>query len=264
MYPLANETALRHGMRTSLRITPVRIRQSFFALALAALPLAAFAGGGVSENFDEVTPPALPDGWSTHIATGKASDLPWATVAVGYANSAPNAVWLDDVDDYADISLVSPTYSVPAGGGATISFQQSYVLWAPDASALANGVFSGGALEISINGGAFQDLVTAGGAFTAGGYNVALDPSFDNPLAQPPLLARNVWGGNSGAFVQTTATLPSAASGGTVQLRWRLGTEGGGRSHDQYSGWFIDDFSCETCQPAVNDTIFADGFDGTP
>lgn len=264
MSPRTNETALRHGARKGLRITPVRIRQSLFALALAALPLAAFAGGGVSENFDGVTPPALPIGWSTHIATGKASDLPWATVAVGYASSAPNAAWLDDVDDYADISLVSPTYSVAAGGSATISFQQSYVLWAPDDSALANGVFSGGALEISINGGGFQDLVTAGGTFTAGGYNVALDPGFDNPLAQPPLLNRNVWGGNSATFVQTTATLPSAASGGTVQLRWRLGTEGGGRSHDQYSGWFIDDFSCDACQPTVTDTIFADGFDGTP
>ncbi|MEP7044749.1 MAG: hypothetical protein ABI843_16905 [Dokdonella sp.] len=264
MSPHTNETALGYETRKRLRITPVRIRLSLFILMLSGLPLVAAAGSGVSENFDEVTPPALPAGWSTHIATGKASDLPWATVAVGYANSAPNAAWLNDVDDYADISLVSPIFTLPSGGSTTISFHHSYVLWAPDNSVLANGVYSGGVLEVSINAGAFQDLVAAGGSFSAGGYNVALDPTFDNPLAQPPALNRSVWGGDSAQFVATTATLPSVAAGGTVQLRWRLGTEGSGSSHDQYSGWYIDDFTCDVCELVLSDTIFKDGFDGTP
>lgn len=242
---------------------PVRIHRCLLVAALvAAVVIPVVACGAVSEDFDDAT--TLPDGWSTTIATGAASDLPWAVIAVGYAGSAPNAAWLDDVNDYADISLVSPTYSVPATGTATVSFHHSYTLWAPDDDALANGVYNGGVLEVSINGAAFEDIVTAGGAFTAGGYDQQLDPGFDNPLAQPPALDRSVWGGASDDFVTTTATLPASAAGGTVALRWRLGTEGGGRSFATHSGWWVDDFSCDACTPSLGDTIFADGFDGTP
>lgn len=270
MSPRSNETARRVESRLRNRRLgeiSVRIRQvSTLAFAAAmALPLAAHAGTpGISETFDGVTAPALPDGWTTLIATGAASDLPWATRDVDYADSTPNAVWIDDVNDYADISLNSPTYSLPAATAATITFHHSYVLWAPDDSALANGVFNGGVLEVSINGGAFQDLLTAGGAFIEGGYNVQLDPGFDSPLAQPPALDRSVWGGTSADFVTTTATLPAAAQGGTIALRWRLGSEGGGRSYATHSGWWIDDFACDQCQLAPDDTIFKNGFDGTP
>ena len=256
-------TAFRHGApraRQPSEGISVRIRRSMLGVALLALPLAAAAA--VSENFEEVTPPALPDGWTAAIATGAASDRPWASVAVGYANSPSNVAWIDDVDDYADISLVSPTYSLPASGTATITFHHSYVLWAPDQSDLDHGAFNGGVLEVSINGAPFQDLLTAGGTFSDGNYDATLDPSFDSPLAQPPLLDRPVWSGRSADFVATTATLPATANGGTIQLRWRLGTEGGGRSHDTHSGWWIDDFDCDQCTPAADDTIFKDGFDG--
>jgi hypothetical protein len=229
----------------------------------AACPLVATAGtSGVSENFDGATPPALPAGWTTSIATGAASDLPWATVAVGYASSAPNAVWIDDVNDYADISLVSPSYNLPAASAATITFHHSYTLWSPDPSANANGVFNGGVFEISLNGGAFQDILASGGSFGTGGYNVELDPAFDNPLAQPPTLNRAVFGGASADFVTTTVTLPATASASTVRFRWRLGTEGGGRSFETHSGWWVDDFSCDECTAAPADEIFKDGFDG--
>ena len=144
---------------------------------------------------------------------GALSDVPWATRDVGYYNdSAPNAVWIDEFNDYADVSLVSPTYDVPAGSTATVTFHHSYTLWAPEDSELANGVFNGGVFEISVGGAPFQDVAAAGGQFTMHGYDATLDPSFDNPLAAPPALARRVWGGDSQGFVTTKVTLPAAAS----------------------------------------------------
>jgi len=230
------------------------------ALALA-MPAAAIAAG-VSENFDGVTAPALPSGWSAPIATGALSDVPWATRDIGYNESVPNAVWLDEFNDYADISLVSPSYSLPASGSTSVTFHHSYVLWAPDDSDLDNGAFNGGVFEISINGAPFQDIVDAGGTFVEHGYNATLDPSFDNPLAAPPTLNRSVWSGDSDGFVTTRVTLPASAAGGSVQFRWRLGTAQGGSSHDGRSGWWIDDFACDQCIAQANDVIFKDGFDG--
>lgn len=238
----------------------MRLSRPFLMLALAAAPLV--AGAAVTEDFEGVTPPALPDGWSAQIATGAASDVPWATVAVGYANSPTNVAWVDDVDDYADIRLTSPTYSLPASGAVAVTFHHSYVLWAPDPDDLDAGAFNGGVFEISVNGGAFQDILVAGGSFSAGAYDAALDPAFDSPLAQPPLLNRPVWSGQSADFTTTTVTLPASALGGTVAFRWRLGTEGGGRSHDTHSGWWLDDFNCDACETAADDEIFKDGFDG--
>lgn len=232
------------------------------ALALA-LPVAAIAAG-ISENFDGVGAPALPSGWSASTSVGALSDVPWATRDAGYYNgtSAPNAVWIDEFNDYADISLVSPTYYLPGTGTTTVTFHHSYTLWAPDDSDLANGVFNGGVFEISVDGAPFQDILAAGGAFVTHGYNATLDPSFANPLASPPTLNRSVWGDDSGGFVTTKVTLPASAAGGSVQFRWRLGTAQGGSSHDGRSGWWIDDFACDQCGTQATDVIFQDGFDG--
>jgi hypothetical protein len=235
------------------------------ALALALLLPAAAIAAGVSENFDGVSAPALPSGWSATVATGALSDVPWATRDAGYyhGTSAPNAVWIDEFNDYADISLVSPTWYLPATGTATVTFHHSYTLWAPDDSDLANGVFNGGVFEISFNGAPFQDVLAAGGAFVTHGYNATLDPSFANPIAPPPTLNRAVWGSDSGGFVTTKVTLPASAAGKSVQFRWRLGTAQGGSSHDGRSGWWIDDFECDQCSTQLNDIIFEDGFDGS-
>ena len=150
--------------------------------AIALMPCVATAGA--TENFDGVIPPALPSGWTAGVASGGASDIPFHTRA-GYASSAPNAVSVDDVNDYADIALTSPSFTVNSVG-STFSFKHAYTLWAPDSSPLAAGAFNGTVLEIAVSFGPFTDFVAAGGTFTAGGYNATLDPGFDNPLAQSP------------------------------------------------------------------------------
>jgi len=43
--------------------------------------------------------------------------------------------------------------------------------------------FDGMVLEISVNGGPFQDILAAGGSFVTGGYNRTISPSFNSPIA---------------------------------------------------------------------------------
>ena len=86
--------------------------------------------------------------------------------------------------------------------------------------------FDGMVLEISVNGGAFADIVTAGGSFVTGGYTHTISGSFGSPIAN-----RMAWSGLSAgttaapAYITTTANLPAAANGQNVQLRWRVATD---------------------------------------
>ena len=65
-------TAHPHAIRTGAFEMRLRSALSTAALvvAIAATPLVASAA--VTENFDGVTPPALPSGWTASVATGPA------------------------------------------------------------------------------------------------------------------------------------------------------------------------------------------------
>jgi hypothetical protein len=235
------------------------------AAAVAGLSMSALASAATNscavQNFDSAATPSLPGGWTSTVAKGVPSTAAFITRGVGYSDTGANTAWVDDVNDYADISLYSNVLAVvDTGGTPTVTFRHSFVLWAPDASSSYAGAYDGGVLEVAINGGDFTDVTSIGGSITTGGYNTYLDPSFNSPIAQPPLSpGRSVWSGDSGGFKTVTVRLPNSAVGGTVQLRWRLGTEGGGRSYDTHSGWWIDSFD----YTALGDVIFRDGFDGT-
>jgi hypothetical protein len=103
-----------------------------------------------------------------------------------------------------------------------VSFRNNYNL---------EGTFDGGVLEISINGGAFADIVTAGGSFVTGGYVGTVSSSFGNPLG-----GRSTWTGSSGGYITTTANQPAAAQGQNIQLRWRMGSD----NSTAGTGWFVD------------------------
>ncbi len=83
-------------------------------------------------------------------------------------------------------------------------------------------------MEISINGGAFNDIITAGGTFLSGGYNshIGPDPGFN------PLENRDAWTGLSGGtaaaptYITSIVRLPAAAAGQNVQFKWRQGSDG--------------------------------------
>jgi hypothetical protein len=169
-------------------------------------------GTPLSENFDGVAAPLLPAGWTS---TGAGAEPPWVTSTTN-PFSAPNAAFAPNTTTAGVTELVSP--SIPINGTpAQLSFRNAFNV--------ENG-FDGGVLEISINGGPFQDILAAGGSFVSGGYNGTMSAGTDNPLS-----GRNGWTGLSGgttatpAYITTVVNLPASATGQNIQLKWRMGSD---------------------------------------
>ena len=157
------------------------------------------------ENFDSVVAPALSAGWT---ATSTSTNS--FVTDDSLSDTAPNGVFVEDISTISDVRLTSPVIAVTIDN-ARLSFANSYD---------TESNFDGGVLEISINGGDFQDIVDAGGIFISGGYNSSISGGFSSPIA-----SRGAWSGNSGGYVTTVVDLPLAALGNDVQLRWRFGSD---------------------------------------
>ncbi len=204
-----------------------------------AFPLTLGQASPFVENFDAVTVPALPVNWTTS-ATGAQSG--WVTTAA-LADTSPNSAFSADAGDVGLNDLTTPVINAPATP-AQFTFRQRYDLEAPGAGGTT---FDGGVLEIAIDGGAFQDVIAAGGSFVSGGYNKTVSSSHSNPLAGRP-----AWGGNSVSFITTILDLPAAALGHAVQFRWLCGTD----DSTSGNGWYVDTISmggfvCCTTPPTV-------------
>jgi hypothetical protein len=190
----------------------------------------------LSEDFDGVTPPALPPGWTAENAINPDGVL-WQTSNSGLpsppADTLPNAAWINDPASVSDKRLTSPPVAVPALQNSILTFRHNY--------AFEDG-FDGGVLEISIDGGAFQD---AASFILQGGYNGTISTCCGNPLAGRP-----AWTGSSGGFITTSVALPQNH---TSALRWRMGSDNGGSSQ----GWRIDTTQgfCEGPTPTSTPTI---------
>lgn len=167
---------------------------------------------GASQNFDGVTAPALPAGW-TSTFTGAGTS--WTTVNTS-SDSAPNSAFGVNATAVADELLVSAPIAIVASN-ATLTFKNRWSF--EDASSC----FDGAVLEIKIGAGAFTDIVTAGGSFVTGGYTGTVATGYSNPLG-----GRSAWCSVSAgypAYVTTTVNLPAAAAGQTIQLQWRVGSD---------------------------------------
>ena len=196
-----------------------------FALPLGKpVPVQSFA-----QNFDGVTRPALPAGWTSTNISGTVNS--WITTNV--YDSAPNSVFVADVGSTSENALVSPVISV-ASGGAQLSFRHNFSFEYRSASSRPNR--DGGVLEIKVGTGTFADIVTAGGSFAAGGYNGSISTT-SNPLG-----IRSAWINNSGGWKTVIVNLPSSAAGQNIQLRWICGTDSG-NSGTGAVGWYVDSLS---------------------
>lgn len=170
-------------------------------------------GAGVlfSQFFDTVTAPALPAGWTTVGGGGLSA---WVT-STTTPSSAPNAAFVAGAGSTGNSELVSPQFDVGADGGK-VSFRNFYNL---------EDGFDGMVLEISINGGAFSDIIAAGGKVIAGGYNDIISSVDGSGIA-----GRTAWtgisgGGASAAYITSTIALPPTAAGQSVRLKWRVVTD---------------------------------------
>jgi hypothetical protein len=193
------------------------------------------------ENFDAVSAPALPAGWTT--ATTGVPPL-WRT-STGQRDSLPNAAYCTNAASTGATELVTPVINLSSSGGK-LTFRHFYNL---------ESGYDGGVLEIKIGAGAFADILAAGGSFSSGGYNRTLNSSAN------PLSTRQAWSGNSAGFVTTVVNLPAAANGQPIQLKWRCGSD----SSVSAPGWYVDSLtfmvpSCCVAPPTLLDPhLAADG-----
>jgi hypothetical protein len=184
-----------------------------------------------SENFDGVTAPALPAGWTT-AASGPIGN--WSTTLVA-ADTPPNSVASAFTTTTSNNSLTSPVIALPTGP-SQLSFRHSYI---------SEFNWDGGVLEISVNGGAFVDILDAGGRFETGGYTFALMRTADGNTSV--LQARAAWTGNSGGFITTIVDLPASAAGQNVQLRFRAAADSAdtvANAHWRIDSLTISAFAC--------------------
>jgi hypothetical protein len=183
----------------------------------------------LAQNFDGVTPPALPSDWATVVSGGQ---LPWMTTDTE-ADTPTNAAFAEATTNAGISDLISPPVAIMTSS-ATLSFRQYYNLEVnPSAPTEA---FDGGVLEIQIGANAFTDILAAGGSFATNGYNTTITASSGNPLAN-----RQAWSGNSEGFVTTIVNLPPAAAGQNIALKWRCATDTG--NFYGSVGWWVDTIS---------------------
>ena len=190
-----------------------------------------------TQNFDAITSPSLPTGWTS---SAMGAQLPWTTTNL-FADTAPNAAFLPDPRDVGLSEFVSPPIELP-NGFARLTFQNNFDL-EPDIGSIAD---DGGVLEIKIGTNAFTDIIAAGASFVSGGYTSTITNIWDNPLS-----GRQAWSGNSGGYITTAIDLPLAAEGQTIQLRWLCGTDNG-NGPGNFAGWRIDSIAITTASCCVN------------
>ncbi|MGH9850677.1 MAG: carboxypeptidase regulatory-like domain-containing protein, partial [Blastocatellia bacterium] len=162
-----------------------------------------------TENFDGVTAPALPGGWTAANAIGPA---PLWVTSTTTPDTAPNAAFVNDPDVISDKRLDSVLYNITTSQSRLV-FRHNFNL---------EGGFDGGVLEASVNGAAFVDVTNAAvvGAFTAGNYSGTISTAFSNPIA-----GRAAWTGNSGAYITSTVQFGATLQGKSVRFRWRMGSD---------------------------------------
>lgn len=191
----------------------------------------------LSENFDSLTPPALPADW---LATNALGPPPmWVTSNSGVpsppADTFPNAASIDDPGVVSDKRLDSLQFSFFEGFFPRLTFRHNFNLEASDMD--PNLGFDGGVLEISTDGGnTFQDITAAGGSFVSGGYNRTISTDRGSPIA-----GRQAWSGNSNGFITTVVNLPTIQTVG--RLRWRMASDTSGSGE----GWRVDTVFISWC-----------------
>ncbi len=203
----------------------------------------------IDQDFDATIGAFPPPGWTRTLIGANAL---WQRSADDYA-SAPYAAHIDAPAAAGESMLTTPTIAI-GNVAAELSFRHRYDL---------ETAHDGGVLEISINGGAWYDIIQRGGRFLAGSYDGMLEDKCllggDNPIE-----GRYAWSGESGNWGVTRVVLPQESLGQDVRLRWRFGTDcsvAGG-------GWTIDNvrlrssFQCTV--PVCSDLIFRHGLETTP
>ncbi|MGB0413444.1 MAG: matrixin family metalloprotease [Coraliomargarita sp.] len=190
-----------------------------------------------AENFDSTTLGQLPSPFSQSSSNSAAN---WST-SNSNAASTPNAARTKGSSSTNSAYLVAETLPT-IQADSELRFDHSYAIETQ---------FDGGVLEISINGGNWQEWTAAGGSFTQNGYDATISTNYNNPIG-----GQSAWTGNSGRFVTTIAQFPAAATEQNVQLRWHMASD----SSIDSDGWAVDNITisgfecCEQTLPTLSIT----------
>lgn len=187
---------------------------------------------GLSQNFDGVTAPNLPLGWTSANVAGTAAN--WTTTTAS-SDTSPNSAFIAEPVNPGENALVSPGIPI-ATASAQLSFRHNYSLEVGGNGAKKT-YYDGGVLEIQMGNGAFTDILTAGGSFVSGGYNHTITTSSDNPLG-----GRSAWGGSSGGWTSVVVNLPASAVGQNIHVRWNCATDTQNVGNSAV-GWYVDSVS---------------------
>ncbi len=179
------------------------------------------------ENFDGVTAPALPAGWTRSNPIPGSNGIMWVTSTVT-PDTGPNDAFIDDQDGVSDKDLGSRNIMI-LSASAQVSFRSNFN---------TEYFTDGGVLEVSspnITDGALTDVTdpAVGGRFISGGYTGEIGNN-GNPLA-----GRFAWCGDSGGYITTAVNLGPNLNGQTIKLRFRMGTD----EAVSRPGWHIDTLS---------------------
>ena len=168
-----------------------------------------------NENFDGLPPGGL-GGW---------------VISTVDPFSPPNCLFTPDQGSISDVTFDMRNINIHSTA-AVVSFRNNFNTEhdLPPAEVFWDGYV----MEVSVNGGAFTDIIDAGGVFVSGPYTGEIDGTANNPLA-----GRMAWSGNSGGYILTKINLPASLNGQTIKLRFRMGTD----EATAAPGVRIDDFS---------------------
>jgi hypothetical protein len=169
---------------------------------------------------DNVEPRQTP--WTIASSPTFGPKAPWRRSPVG---AGPQHNWLGpNADSVSDEYLLSPVFTVDGSGSMNVQFDHS---WSFEFDASLN--YDGGVIEMSVNGGAFSDMGVLGNPYNGTVSNYAGDV---NPIRTRPGFVK------SSGTIHTSLT-KAIAPGSTVQIRFRVGTDGGVGA----TGWQVDNIA---------------------
>ena len=191
-------------------------------------------GTVIDENFDSNAVNVVPAGFSQSSGNSVAS---WRTVN-SESSSSPISVRTDASSSTNSAFLQSEVPFI-AQPDSELRFDHNYNI---------ENTYDGGVLELSINGGPWQEWTTVGGSYSQNGYDTAISTGFSSPIG-----GQQAWSGNSGGFITTIAQFPTAAANQAVRLRWHMASD----SSVDSDGWAIDNIviSGYTCLEATLPTL---------
>jgi hypothetical protein len=184
----------------------------------------------LSENFDGVTAPSLPGGWSTTTFGGVAN--PWRT-STTYAASSPNAAYCADIVSTSGNRLQSPQIVIPAGTDLVdVTFDITHNL----EFETERKAYDGALLRVEINDGMTTTTKLAG-AFAS-----LFEPFYPwqierSSSTSQPLHDLSCWSSNTTPNFNSVHLQFPGLGGTTIRLFFDLGTD---TNTGTSSGMFVD------------------------